>query len=159
MTPELKAAQRAFYERHIAPGAQDRLAAEFKRNREIKAKIAATRQRNAERNAAVIANRREYAALVAKWNATKAKIKTVANDPRIEPNVRAVAVAALAKFRPVPPRPRLAHEPPPLPRTLPEWKRGGARRQASQRAHGGRNLILLSRMVAPPSVHIKETTP
>ena len=74
----------------------------------------------------------------------KLKLEALANDLRGEPNTRAIAAAKLAKLPPPPPRSGLAHEPPPLPRTMAEWRMWRCikpKRQARRRAHGSRNLI------------------
>jgi hypothetical protein len=111
---------------------------------EAKAKAAATRQRNAERKAARYAEYLKHDAVLTKAARLKLKLEALANDLRGEPNTRAIAAAKLAKLPPPPPRSGLAHEPPPLPRTMAEWRMWRCikpKRQARRRAHGSRNLI------------------
>lgn len=100
------------------------------------AKRAATRQRNAERLAEYANSLGQHGAVLTKTARLKLKLEALANDPRGEPNTRAIAVAKLAKLPPPPPRSQLASEPPPLPRTMAEWKVWRAskpKRQARQR--------------------------
>jgi hypothetical protein len=103
-----------------------------------KAKAAATRRRNAERVAAYAESLNQHNAGLTKAARLKSKLQELADHPRTEPNVRAVALAKLAKLPAPPPRSRTASEPPPLPRTLAEWRVWRAykpkRRQAARRA-------------------------
>jgi hypothetical protein len=104
---------------------------------EAKAKAAATRQRNAERTAKYAESLNQHGAALTKTARLKLKLEALANDPRGEPNTRAIAAAKLAKLPPPPPRSKQAHEPPPLPRTMAEWRIWRAskpKRQARRRA-------------------------
>jgi hypothetical protein len=89
---------------------------------EAKAKAAVTRKANAERKVAHLAREAAYKAAQDKHAATLRKVEAMANDPRGNENVRAVAASMIeqvkAKAPPKPPGPDLPFRLP-VPERLP----------------------------------------